>query len=129
VANVSPSPASPRANDPAPVDDAGEVLAALRRYRDAYAALDAAAVQRIYPTLAASQVEQLRKTFESTTSYEIAVTQPRVDVRNNSATVRTLVSRKIVPKVGSPQSNAVETEFHLRRGEHGWVITEVSANR
>jgi hypothetical protein len=112
----------------APIDPANEVLAALGRYRDAFAALDVSAVQRIYPTLAASQVEQLRRTFASTTTYEIAVSPPRVDVRNDTATVRTLVTRKIVPRVGSPQSSSVETEFRLQRDDRGWIITEVRAN-
>jgi hypothetical protein len=111
-----------------PIDENAEVLAALGRYRDAFAALDVSAVQRIYPTLAASQVEQLRRTFESTTTYEIALTQPRVDVRNNTATVRTLVTRKIVPRVGNPQASAVETEFHLQRGARGWTINDVKVN-
>ncbi len=57
TATAKPEPVPPSANVAAPIDENSEVLAALDRYRDAYAALDASAVQRIYPTLAASQVE------------------------------------------------------------------------
>ncbi len=128
TATTKPEPVLPSTTVAAPIDENKEVLAALGRYRDAFATLDVSAVQRIYPTLAASQVEQLRRSFESTTTYEIALTQPRVDVRTNTATVRMLVTRRIVPRVGNPQSSAVETEFRLQRGAHGWTITDVKAN-
>jgi len=128
TATTKPEPVPPSTPVAAPIDENSEVLAALGRYRAAFAALDVSAVQRIYPTLAASQVEQLRRSFESTTTYEIALTQPRVDVRNNTATVRTLVTRRIVPRVGSPQSSAIETEFRLQRDAHGWTITDVKAS-
>jgi hypothetical protein len=119
----------PATNAASPTDDTSQVLAALGRYRDAYAALDAAAVQRIYPTLAPNLVEQLRRRFESYKTYELALTQPRVDVQNETATVRTLVTHKTIPRVGSPQSSAVETEFRLLRDARGWTITDVKVNR
>ncbi len=128
TATMKPEPVLPSTTVAAPIDENKEVLAALGRYRDAFAALDASAVQRIYPTLAASQVDQLRRTFESMKTYDIAVTQTRVDVKNDTATVRAVVAHKMVPRVGSPQSNAVETEFRLRRDAGGWIITDVKVN-
>ncbi len=135
---VSPAPAAVREAEtttPAPtlpnpataVDEIDEVLAALRQYREAYAARDASAVQRIYPR-GASDVDSIRRTFESITTYEIDVGQPQVDVRNNMAIIRTLVTRKIVPRVGGPQTLKAETEFRLQRDSRGWIITDVRVN-
>ena len=128
--NPNPTPTPPEANPPvAPTNESSEVLAALRRYRDAYAALDASAVQRIYPTLGAGEVEKIRQSFKTITTYEIEVGQPRVEVRENMATVRTFVTHRFVPKVGSPQTiNAVDTVFRLQRGANGWIITGVKVN-
>jgi serine/threonine-protein kinase len=120
-------PSTPPAGPAAPANDVNDVLATLRRYCEAYANLDASALQRVYPGLGPSQIAQLRKTFESTTEYEVEVGDPRVDVRNNAATVRTVVTRKIVPRVGSAQSSTAPTEFRLQRDARGWVITSVRA--
>ena len=71
--------------------------------------------------------EQLRRTFAGMTSYEIEARQPRVNVASDVATVRAVVARRMVPRVGRPVENEVETEFHFRRGNSGWVITDVRA--
>ena len=103
------------------------MLAAVRRYHDAYKALDAAGVRQMYPTLAPDQFDQLRRSFDAITAYEVDARQPRVELRNDTATVRALVVRRIVPKVGRAVTNEVETEFRLRRDPRGWLITDVRA--
>jgi len=115
-----------------PVQAPGEtdgVLAAIRRYHDAYKALDAAGVRQMYPTLGPDQFEQLRRSFDATAAYEVDARQPRVEVRNDTATVRALVVRRIAPKVGRAVTNEVDTEFRLRRDPRGWVITDVRATK
>lgn len=124
-----PAPAvPPEATPPVQaVSETDSVLAAIRRYHDAYKALDAAGVRQMYPTLGPDQFEQLRRTFDAMATYEVDARQPRVEVRNDTATVRALVVRRIVPKVGRAVTNEVETEFRLRRDPRGWLITEVRA--
>ena len=112
---------------PAVPSDAEAVVSALRRYQDAYKALDVGGVLQVFPTLAPNQVEQLRRTFAGMTAYEIEAREPRVDVASDVATVRALVARRMVPRVGRPVANEVETEFHLRRANSGWLITDVRA--
>ena len=128
--NTNPTPTSPDANPPvAPTNESSEVFAALRRYREAYAALDASAVQRIYPTLGAGDLEKIRQSSKILTTHQIEVGQPQVEVRDNMATVRAFVTQRFVPKVGSPQTiGAVETVFRLQRGANGWIITDVKVN-
>jgi hypothetical protein len=113
---------------PAQIGDSENVLAALRRYHQAYTARDTAGVHQMYPALAAAQLEQLRRSFDAVTAYEIEVRQPRVDITGTSAVVRGLVTRRIVPKVGRPVTSAVDTEFHLQRDSRGWLIVGVRAN-
>ena len=81
----------------------------------------------MYPALGSEQVEQLRKSFEAVTAYEIDLRQPRVEVSGNTATVRALVARRIVPRVGRPVTSEVETEFSLQRDARGWLIVAVTA--
>ena len=128
--NTNPTPTPPDAKPPlAPTNESSEVLAALRRYREAYAALDALAVQRIYPTLGAGDLEKIRQSSKMLTTHQIEVGQPQVEVRDNMATVRAFVTQRFVPKVGSPHTiKAVETVFRLQRGVNGWIITDVKVN-
>ena len=52
---------------------------------------------------------------------------PRVQLQGDSATVRTVLVRRITPRVGSRQSYEGETEFRLRRSGGTWLITDVIA--
>ena len=124
AANAAPAPTVTRVVPPGP-SDTEAVVGALRKYTNAYKALDVGGVLQVFPTLAPNQVEQLRLTFAGVTAYEIEARQPRVNVVSDVATVRAVVSRRMVPRVGRPLENEVETEFHLRRAGGGWLITDV----
>jgi serine/threonine protein kinase len=123
-----PKPAEEPPRAPAQISESENVLAALRRYHQAYTSLDAAAVRQMYPALDAAQLEQLRRSFDAVTAYEIDLRQPRVDVTGTNAVVRGLVIRRIVPKVGRPVTGEVDTEFRLQRDARGWLIVGVRAN-
>ena len=127
VETTSPARAASAVPDPpkGPSDEEA-ILDALSRYHGAYQALDVAGVLRMFPSLGREQVEQLRRTFDGMTAYGIEVRDPRVDVQNDSAIVRAVVARHMVPRVGRPVANEVETEFHLRRDGIAWVITAVT---
>jgi serine/threonine protein kinase len=118
----SPAPEPPKASS-----DAEAVLETLRRYQAAYQALDVSRVQQVFPSLGRDQVEQLRRTFAGMTAYEIEIRNPRVDVQTDMAAVQAVVARRMVPRVGKPVANEVETVFRFRRDGTGWVITVVTA--
>ena len=81
----------------------------------------------MYPTLGADRVEQLRKSFETITAYEVELRQPRIEVNDNTAVVHALVARRIVPRVGRPVTSEVDSEFRLQRDARGWLIVDVKA--
>ena len=109
--------------------DSAAILDALRRYDLAYEALDVSGVLQVFPSLGRDQVEQLRRTFAAMTAYEIEIRNARVDVQGDSAVSFATVSRRMVPRVGRPVVNEVETEFRLRRDGSRWVITAVAASK
>ena len=117
---------SDRAAEKTGLSDSDAVLDMIRRYQAAYQALDVSAVVQVFPTLDGDQVAQLRKTFTGLTAYAIDVQNPQVTVESGGATVRGLVVRRMVPRVGRPVVNQVETEFRLRREANGWVISAVT---
>jgi eukaryotic-like serine/threonine-protein kinase len=108
--------------------DEDVILETLRRYQAAYESLDVSGIMQVFPSLGSTQVEQLRQTFIGMSSYSIEIRNPRVDVLTDTATVRALVVRRMVPRVGRPVANDVETEFRFRRTGSGWVITAVAAS-
>ena len=124
---TSPGRAAIAIADPPKVpSDEEAILDALRQYQGAYEALDVSGVLRVFPSLERDQVEQLRRTFDGMTAYGIDMRNTRVDVQNDSAIVRAVVARRMVPRVGRPVANEVETEFRLRRDGTAWVITAVT---
>jgi len=112
---------------PAGPSDTDAIVGALRKYHDAYRALDVGGVLQVFPTLAPNKVEELRRTFAAVTAYETEARQPQVNVVGDVATVRAVVGRRMVPRVGRPVANEVETEFRLHRTGTGWLITDVRA--
>jgi serine/threonine protein kinase len=128
VETPAPTPAaSPDQSPPKTPSDADAILDTLRRYQAAYEALDVSAVQRVFPSLDRDQLEQLRRTFTGLTAYSVEIRNPRVGLQAESATVRALVIRRMIPRVGRPVANEVETEFRLRRTGSAWVVTAVTA--
>ena len=131
-----PVPIPVPAPGPAPIVETPQVRArldhdavrdTLRQYQAAYRALDVNGILQVYPSLARDQAEQLRRTFATVTQYEIDVRNPRIDVHENTAIVHAEVARRMTPRVGSPITNEVQTEFRLRREGNTWLIAAVSA--
>jgi eukaryotic-like serine/threonine-protein kinase len=124
------SPAEPPDAPPEPPrarPDEDAIRETLRRYQAAYQALDPAAVQRVFPSLGADQLQQLRRGFGEVTAYEMELQNQRVSVQGDVGTVHALVVRRQVPRVGRPLTNSVETEFMLLRRGAEWVIVRVEA--
>jgi serine/threonine-protein kinase len=107
--------------------DSDAILDTLRRYEAAYESLDASRVLEVFPALGRDQVEQLRASFARMTAYRIEIQNPRVEVHEADATAYAVVERHMTPRVGRPVTNAVNSEFHLRRDGSRWVVTAVDA--
>lgn len=107
--------------------DSDAILDTLRRYEAAYESLDASRVLEVFPALGRDQVEQLRASFARMTAYRVEIQNPRVEVHEADATAYAVVERHMTPRVGRPVTNAVNTEFHLRRDGSRWVVTAIGA--
>ena len=136
VAPTPPAPTPAPAPVPAPIAESPQVrgrldhdavLDTLRRYQAAYRALDVNALLQVYPSLARDQAEQLRRTFASVRQYEIEIRNPQIDVQGDTAIARAELARRMSPRVGSPVTNEVQTEFRLRREGGMWLIAAVTA--
>jgi serine/threonine-protein kinase len=131
----APSPV-PSAAAPTPIteiprasirSDQDAVRDTLRRYEAAYRALDVNGVLQVYPSLDRDQADELRRTFETVTNYELDFRNPQIDVQADTATVRATLVRRVTPRVGNPVTNEAATEFRLRRAAGAWVIVAVAA--
>ena len=71
----------------------------------------------------------IRRTFDGMSEYKMEMRNPRVEMQGDSAVAFATVARRMVPRVGRPVINQVETEFRLRRDGGRWVITAVTARR
>ena len=71
------------------------------------------------------QVEQLRRTFEMASAYEIGIGLLSMQVDGDTAVARTPVTRSIQPSLGAAQVFMTQMEFRLRRDGSRWVITDV----
>ena len=99
----------------------------LRRYEAAFRALDVNAIRQVYPSLDRDQAEQLQRTFASVNRYDVEIRNPQIDVQGDTAVVRAAVARRMTPRVGSPVTNEVQTQFRLRREGAMWLISAVTA--
>jgi hypothetical protein len=119
---TAPPPAVPSApTDPQLIADT------LKRYDAAYEARDITALLRVFPSLGRGPVDQLKRTFDEMSSYEMDTRPTRVEVSGDTAVVQATVARRMSPRVGNPTANEVDTEFRLRRAGTGWVVSTVRA--
>ncbi|GMU66758.1 MAG: hypothetical protein AMXMBFR36_30320 [Acidobacteriota bacterium] len=125
-----PAPSAPAEVRPEPVpaaDPTVGVRAALERYRAAYQALDAAAVQAAWPGLDANARRQIARAFEGYHSIAMSLEDCRYEVEGERATARCRVTQTIDVKVGRDLESTQDVVFGLRRAGAGWVIQERTA--
>jgi serine/threonine protein kinase len=127
VAKPTAADPEPPAVDSSAVPDDVAVHGVLDAYRQAYESLDAAAVRRVQPTLTDSQVSELRRAFEQYNAYAITITDIKLNLAGDKATVTSRVARRLDPKAGRSQSDTRATVFHLEKRGGAWVITRVDA--
>lgn len=93
----------------------------LDQFERAYAARDAAAVRRIWP----SAPSNLADALASTRSYSVNIVNPQIGIKGDAATVTATRSLRIQPAAGAVQQRSQPTTFTMRRGPNGWFIEDV----
>jgi hypothetical protein len=109
----------------ATLGDRPQIERLLRDYEAAYAQLDAAAVNRLVPSLALADLE---KSFSQLRGYKVEIANPQISVAGDQAVVKGVRRITAAPRVGTPPSpQVVPTTFVLRRVNGTWTIVAVES--
>jgi hypothetical protein len=110
---------------PVPTDDE-LIRETLDRYADAYARLDVAAAQQVWPSVDA---HALRRAFDGLASQGLSLERCELRVTGSDATAACRGRARYVPKVGDGEPLTLSRlwVFTLRRGEAGWTIRTADA--
>ncbi|MFN7917752.1 MAG: hypothetical protein U0Q55_20565 [Vicinamibacterales bacterium] len=122
-----PAPALPPVAVPIVRDDE-LARRALQQYRRGYDALDARAVQQVWPAVDTSA---LQRAFDGLQSQRLTFEDCQIDLRGAAATAVCRGTARYVPKVGSrdPREDARVWTFNLRKNADAWVIASARADR
>lgn len=101
---------------------------ALQQYRRGYDALDARAVQQVWPAVDTSA---LQRAFDGLQSQRLTFEDCQIDLRGAAGTAVCRGTARYVPKVGSrdPREDARVWTFNLRKHADAWVIASARADR
>lgn len=92
----------------------------LQRYSAALESLDADAVKKVQPSIAA---DSLAKAFKDMRELKVAIDTVRVlSLDGTTARVSCRVTQTLTPKAGSKRTTAVTRVMRLRRNADVWVI-------
>ena len=92
----------------------------LQRYSAALESLDADAVKKVQPSIAA---DSLAKAFKDMRELKVAIDTVRVlSLDGTTARVSCRVTQTLTPKAGSKRTTAVTRVMRLRRNAEAWVI-------
>jgi hypothetical protein len=92
----------------------------LQRYSAALESLDADAVKKVQPSIAA---DSLAKAFKDMRELKVAIDTVRVlSLDGTTARVSCRVTQTLTPKAGSKRTTAVTRVLRLRRNADAWVI-------
>ncbi len=108
---------------PTKLDSEKEIRKAISLYEKAYESLDAAAVQRVWPSLSDHQMRQLVKAFSAYESASIDFEDCQFSIKGTNATVSCTAHQRITPKAGKVISQSRTTTFRLRKTGDTWLIT------
>ena len=105
---------------PVPQDAETAVRDSLQRYAAALESLDASAVKKIQPSIAA---DTLAKAFRDMRELKVVIDAVRViSLDDAAARVSCKVTQTLTPRVGSTRTTEVTRVVRMRREAAGWVI-------
>ena len=119
--NEAPAPPPPQPPPPQ-VNEQEQILGVLRRYAQAYQALDVNAVAALHPSIDRARVEDDFRALRSQTVTIVAC--PQVNVTGNTATATCSVRTQAVPRVGRTQDRTAQTVFQMQRSGSSWIILQ-----
>ena len=104
-----------------PQNEESSVRATLRAYEQGFSALDAAAVQRVFPGVDARALGQ---GFNQMRAQRVQVVVGQISVAGSTATVTAEVRSHFEPKAGRATDATVNATFRLQKVAGAWVIVE-----
>ena len=123
VTSPDASPATPAGPDPAVERES--IRRSLASYEAAYEALDAGALQAIWPSLAADQLTRIERSFKGLSRIDIDMTGCAIDLGQARATATCQVTRNMKPKAGAEQKVDRQERFELVKQSGSWVIDSI----
>jgi ketosteroid isomerase-like protein len=114
---------------PSARSEGAAVTSVIRQYQDAYARLDAAAVLALWPTMPASQANQLRQSFAGAREYDMQLSGGNISISGETATASYSGRVAFTPKVGRASAVNVDVRFRLRRTGDAWIIEAIDTKR
>ena len=119
---------------PAPPEDAPDLLTravdtnavdtVVRRYRMAFNALDASALESVWPS---ADTRALRRTFSQISSQELVFDQCATEIKSQSAVVTCSGRATWAPRNSARRVEARRWTFALQKEALGWVIRRVDS--
>jgi ketosteroid isomerase-like protein len=110
-------------------NDRADVETIVRRYQDAYARLDAAGVQALWPSMPAAAANQLRQNFAGAREYDLELSGGNISISGETATANYSGRVAFTPKVGRASAVNVDVTFRLRKAGDAWTIESVDTRR
>jgi hypothetical protein len=103
--------------------DREEINGVLARYAQAFDAKDVGTVQAVWPSIPASTLDTLRKTFKSVRSISVQLRPTSVQIDGDTAVAN--CTRQLRQVTDRPLEVSNTVTVRLRRGERGWVIEDL----
>jgi len=124
-ADTSPTPTETDASRGAPEADTA-VDVPLSSLTQAYAALSAAAVKKVYRPLTADEARTLDRSFLDYSAYRLDIRIGRTTFRGDRAVVETTMDATVALRSGSERHSTTPATFVMQRSNGAWVIASAS---
>jgi hypothetical protein len=119
-----PGPVPPAAPAPPPSQQAIRDL--VQQYIAALEGRNLTALMRIWPSLGGAQERALRTEFQNARSLSVQLTDQRIEVNGESATMTAIREYILVTGDGQRLSTTTRTTFTFRRNGTGWIIANIA---
>jgi hypothetical protein len=116
VTTAKPLPPPP---PPGPSDEE-LVRRTIMAYAQAFAAVNAAGVVQVFPSMQGT----IGELFRNVEWQRIDISNPQVAVNGNRATVRAMVEQTVKPRAGGELRVRESTDFQLEKRGSSWIILQ-----
>ena len=123
AAEAPPERGQPEADGRAAAERA--VAEALDRYASALESRTVSRLRLVWPTLSGAQERAIEEEFRNSRSISVALSEPRIELSGNRATVTCQRSYRLETRDGQRLQTDTTTVLALRRDGESWVIEDV----